>query len=438
MDHFIQEYSNSIILRKNCIKTVDYLYFKRGYSMSLKSRIDSIVKYSLIISVYYLTGGAFSARLYNIKVISMFFIILFIVLFYKRNKVTNFFLSIAILFLMISLILLVPIINSEINLGPYFAIPLQLSIGFLMCLFITFEEFKDKYINIIIFFASASLIGYTISLLYPRIIYFFPVTIGDASVDYYDALIYVFMKSKGYASDALVLTTRNAGICWEPGAYQIFLNLGILFLLDNGIKGKNINKFQMKLMILIITLFTTFSTTGYIVLFLLLTSYRKIVFSNIKKDFFISTIIVFVSIVFMNLIMLRGVRMDFIFQKIRSEFSEFGAGAIDRISLTKIKYQFDKPLYFFGMSFSTWLEYKESMWNSIIHTSLSLGVPFTTIMLYLYYMFSKHFNKRCLLVFLIFIMSFSTETLFWRTFFNYLAFSGLLHQYKLVYKEELF
>ena len=400
---------------------------------SSTSRVDSIIKYSLIITLYYLTGGAFSYSSYSDKIILMFFAVFVLFIFHKRIAVTNAMKAIEILMFMVSLILLVPLINNEINLGPYIAIPMQLSIGFIMCYLITFEEFKEKYINIIVFFASVSLVGYFISIIYPNIINHFPVTYGESSVDYYDAVIYVFMKAKGY--DTTVLLARNAGICWEPGAYQVFLNLGILFLLENISKGKTVKRFELKLVLLILTVLTTFSTNGYLILILLMFSYRRITFNKLTKKPLITMTIIFIVIVFVSL---KGTTISFLSLKFSNEFADFGAGAIDRISLDKIKYLFsENTFYFFGMSFSTWITYNVSMWNSIIHTMLCLGIPFTTLHLYLYYKFSKHFDKRTWLVFIILIMSFSTEALFWRTFFNYLAFSGILHNYRKDMNREL-
>jgi hypothetical protein len=54
---------------------------------------------------------------------------------------------------------------------------------------------------------------------------------------------------------------RNWGPFWEPGVYQTYLILAIIFLLfdDTGIKKRNLS-----LIILTVTLITTFSTTGFI------------------------------------------------------------------------------------------------------------------------------------------------------------------------------
>ena len=64
--------------------------------------------------------------------------------------------------------------------------------------------------------------------------------------------------------------TRNSGFTWEPGAFSVFINLAIFINLI-------INRFRLrgnlKLKVLIFTLITTFSTTGYAILILLMLFY---------------------------------------------------------------------------------------------------------------------------------------------------------------------
>jgi hypothetical protein len=64
-------------------------------------------------------------------------------------------------------------------------------------------------------------------------------------------------------------TSRNSGMFWEPGAYQGFLNLALLFLL----KMDNINRKKLRFLILILGVLSTQSTTGYIVMMLVLYVY---------------------------------------------------------------------------------------------------------------------------------------------------------------------
>lgn len=60
---------------------------------------------------------------------------------------------------------------------------------------------------------------------------------------------------------------RNAGMFNEPGSHQIFLNFALLFLIcDEDNFDMKASKYRMSIILLIITIFTTLSTTGFICL----------------------------------------------------------------------------------------------------------------------------------------------------------------------------
>ena len=72
-----------------------------------------------------------------------------------------------------------------------------------------------------------------------------------------DVFKYSFYHCWGYG----IGTTRNAGMFWEPGAFQCYINLALVILFfDKNKEEYNGKKF--KLIIFIITLLTTQSTTG--------------------------------------------------------------------------------------------------------------------------------------------------------------------------------
>lgn len=62
---------------------------------------------------------------------------------------------------------------------------------------------------------------------------------------------------------------RNSGMFWEPGAFQGFILLAILMIIFN-VDKKNDNNRKVELVIFGVTLLTTQSTTGYILLIALL------------------------------------------------------------------------------------------------------------------------------------------------------------------------
>lgn len=75
-----------------------------------------------------------------------------------------------------------------------------------------------------------------------------------------------------------IFATRNSGIFWEPGAFQFFLNLGLIFVFES--KG-SIKNYRIKQIILTVAVLSTQSTMGYIILALIYIYYVAI--NNEKK-----------------------------------------------------------------------------------------------------------------------------------------------------------
>ncbi|MBM6786606.1 hypothetical protein H6A33_10430 [Collinsella tanakaei] len=102
-----------------------------------------------------------------------------------------------------------------------------------------------------------------------------------------------------------VINVRNSGVFWEPGAFAGFLIVGILFLLHGKAQYRHA---PVKMLILIITLFTTRSTTGYILLVLMMpVMYRDFMslFTKGKKNSAFG-IIVGIVVVFASVLVVVG------------------------------------------------------------------------------------------------------------------------------------
>lgn len=113
------------------------------------------------------------------------------------------------------------------------------------------------------------------------------------------------------------LGTRNCGPFWEPGAFQGFINLSFFLNIVNSTLNKK------RLLLYIITLITTFSTGGYIVMLINLFIY----FVNIteiraKTKIIISTILFTVSLYLYN-------NLEFLGNKISSDSGRLGVSFHD-------------------------------------------------------------------------------------------------------------
>lgn len=402
------------LLNLKCCEFVD------GDKVNKKGRLREIIEYLLIIALYYVTGGAFSYTNYSLQITLFFAISLFLCCILGEAYkifIKNVFIPWMFMFVFI---LIVPLFWDD-SILTYIAIIMQLSIGMFCASIIPRNDFIDKFIKVIVVFAAISLIGFTIGMVMPNVATLFPITVGDASVDYYNAFVYVFMQPKGYG--AFRLTTRNAGICWEPGCYQMFLNVGLFFLLEKQ-SYREQKLFIWKFLILMITIITTMSTTGIVLMIVIIIANWK-VWSKIGSRSFI-LIPVIIAVAFWGL---NYFSADlFIANKFSVEFGQDNA-FLDRLSLSKIQYIFSENgiPYIFGMSFSKLLTKTTSLWNSVIHSFLCLGIPFTFIQLTGYWKGTKVLASKYILLFIMMILCASTETLFWRVFFDTFAFYGWMY-----------
>lgn len=140
------------------------------------------------------------------------------------------------------------------------------------------EKMIDRVLNMIVFLAGASLILWFLCMFLPQIY--------ETLVPQYKSLMtYRIYSDSGnykeinYISRGLFLYTlreidrmRNVGIFTEPGIYQMVLNLGIFIILFMN-QHVNCKNRKFKLTLLVITLCTTQSTTGFMGLFLIIIFY---------------------------------------------------------------------------------------------------------------------------------------------------------------------
>ena len=125
-----------------------------------------------------------------------------------------------------------------------------------------------------------------------------------------------FANNIFFTVDKLGATIRNSGFAWEPKGFANFLILALII-------NTNIYKFTFnkKSMVIIIALFTTFSTVGY---FVLCSAFIFYVFANNK----VNKIYSFVFVFFALLVLFLG--NNFILEKIRYEIFDVNT-QIDKV-----------------------------------------------------------------------------------------------------------
>ena len=166
-------------------------------------------------------------------------------------------------FFIISLIL--PVLYGNYNMKQMIITVVIWVVGYLVVLFVPYEEFKDVFTSIMTFLAVYSLITFAIKLISVDLFSWLP-TIEKNGIIYYNAVFSIISSSN--------FTLRNFGIFWEPGAFAIFLNIALYFELFE-------NKFNPKRVLLFfITILTTVSTLGIFCIFILFFA-----FITVNKNF---------------------------------------------------------------------------------------------------------------------------------------------------------
>lgn len=148
----------------------------------------------------------------------------------------------------------------EYELSSAIHIIMKMTIGILILLSVN-NKFTEYYSDIIYFFCILSLICFAYNHIFGILPY---INLGNSIDGGKGYRVTSIVYTQLYNLNAQGLTYRNCGPFWEPGAFQGFINLAIIIeLLGHNERNK---KWYIRMIIFAITVITTFSTGGYIVL----------------------------------------------------------------------------------------------------------------------------------------------------------------------------
>lgn len=139
---------------------------------------------------------------------------------------------------------------------------------------------------------------------------------------------------------------RNCGMFWEPGAFAGYLILALFFLVRG---GQNKAVLSMKSLVLIATLLTTQSTTGYLAFLVLVVFYLSNA-SWIKSTTVKWVVLPLFLVIFISVVFVVFSQVSFLGQKINAQIesatAENDASRIGRIGnfLYDIEWIADKPV----------------------------------------------------------------------------------------------
>lgn len=162
-------------------------------------------------------------------------------------------------------------------------IPVVFLGGYLIAKNINEPLFWEKFELITFVLCIFSLIGMAIMYFAPSLILSFPTYVFGKYVHRT-----IFICNFLYVQNDLMM--RNTGIVWEPGLFQMLLNMGLLIYIKN-----NENPQLIKVGFYIIGIFLTKSTTGLIILIIS-------IFALIKRDKRYLLLLVVVLVFFSNIL----------------------------------------------------------------------------------------------------------------------------------------
>ncbi|MBO7289317.1 MAG: O-antigen ligase family protein, partial [Clostridia bacterium] len=280
-------------------------------------------------------------------------------------------------------------------------------IAYLFALNYDFKDFAKKFEKVVYFLCVYSIIVYFISTILPDFIKLFPQTENVNGFKVHNLIFAVVYPNS---------TPRNSGMFWEPGAFQTYINLALIIEL---FYFKQLRK--NRLIVYLITIFTTYSTVGYITtLFIAYTYITQLLFSSANRDknstrnlFFILTIVVIAVVVFLSLNTSTSERVFGKLKYIEGTTGGRNTSASVRMgAFTKpFKVFWDYPLFGAGTRGMTNFALNER-YNmntcTFVNWFAYFGVFYGALMMRMFYKFAKRFSNKKLIVYMIFFAMFLT------------------------------
>ena len=263
---------------------------------------------------------------------------------------------------------------------------------------ISLRGFLSIFIKILEPLAILSLVCMGILLIAPGLLE--PISIISGSIK--GTLFHVF----GFANETVYM--RNCGIFWEPGVYQIYLNLAIMLLIFNQIK--DVEHRNRKIIIFSIALLTTQSSMG--LLCMAITLFAASIINEASQN---KSAMRVVAIFLLIVLVIIEVNYSIVGYKLLQGEGSFSSRIEDlRIStsITRVYPLFGTGLFRDFSSIWTW--HRENLtanfWGGLANSNglgasfFKMGVPFTLI--HMSFLFRNYYmlcDKNLILAILFFI-----------------------------------
>lgn len=249
-----------------------------------------------------------------------FIIILFIITSYLLIQRQLLVKDFSYIFLWAALFLFQGYYLSEYDLNSAIHIIMKMTIGVLVLLLVK-NKFAEYYSDIIYFFCIVSLLCFTYNHLFGVLPY---IDLGESMDGGKNYRVTSLVYTQLYNLNVHQLCFRNCGPFWEPGAFQGFINLAIIIeLLVNKDRDK---RWYIRMLVFVISVITTYSTGGYIVLTLNVIFF---LFSNYKLK---RSSKIILAVAFLLVALYVFFKTDFLYDKLSNDQSRLGVSSEDLFS----------------------------------------------------------------------------------------------------------
>lgn len=272
-----------------------------------------------------------------------------------------------------------------------------------------FSKFLRKFNNIIYFLCVFSIVVYFIYIAFPSIFDIFP----DVSNDLKRSAKNIFFSTVYGGKRA-----RNQSIFWEPGAFQTYINLALIFDI---FYFKNFSK--KRLIVYAIAIITTFSTAGYIVALFIVYAYTTSLLmkkqgkdSNAVRNLFFIFTLIFILVLVLSFV--DSKELSKVFGKLETYREGGYVSSAKRTTSVSVRFDaFLKPFKIFweypvfgagtrGMNNFALSQRYNMNTCTFVNFFAFFGVLYGMMMMKMFWDFSKRFSKNKIIVFMIFFAIF--------------------------------
>ena len=321
--------------------------------------LNAIMRWMMVFLMIALSGAVYFTQVYRLHVTFVFLVLTIATLIIENKRISVNVLLFAVVFVVVLMVNYFLNLSSMTlsNMIDYVLLMIEIVCVAVVTQVIPIDEFAEKYVRIIEVIAIVSLVCFAIQITNISLVN------ELANTTILEGYSLSWFHTWGWT----YIFNRNAGPFWEPGAYQGYLFSAILFVLRNG----NIKKHSLELLLLLFTILTTKSTTGYILIGFL-SAYYVLVYTkkSIKAGRMKVIALLYITILFVAVVagLYFLIKSPIILNKFSSSNESF---SYRMLHLTRsLSMVMQKPFVGFGMMSSSLLK----MWEEFGVASNSAGL----------------------------------------------------------------